>query len=86
MTGLDTSRHNLSIATLYRWLNMLDHHPEYELHIWPINVKRSNVFRYVAQRDGLPLPRSSTKLIPPGNYGLYTLKMTMIGVSYSLPF
>jgi len=79
--GLNTLRHAVSIATLYRWLDILDNEPEAKFHIWPITLVRNNVFTYAATRREPPLSRTSVEPLLPGDYGAYTVKGTMIGMS-----
>ena len=75
--GLNLQRHpSLTIATLYRWLDLLDqdkakaYYAPYKL--WRVTVTEYDVLRYSAVRNGLPLDPSSMELVQPGDYAAYS--------------
>ncbi|KIM36930.1 hypothetical protein M413DRAFT_77704, partial [Hebeloma cylindrosporum] len=71
--GLSSQIHpGLTIASFYRWLDMLDNaEPDEPFEVWRIDITKIGVLSYTATRVGDPLDRRSTCILQPGDYGAY---------------
>jgi hypothetical protein len=86
--GLNSKRHNITIKTLYRWLDTIDDRgDERPIKLWKIDLRRTGVLAYSVTRPGEPLSRTSTDPILPGDYASYAGEYLWCNIfRFSKPF